>query len=620
MLARTSESVAPWWLTLTAAVLLIPSCDAKLEGPRVTPGAGARAGHGAGGRGGSGAAGGRAGAVAGSAGAPDEAGAGGIAGGEGGAPGTHRGGSSGHAQAGNAAAGRGATGAAGGAAGHGGEGEPAGAGGSEEAGAGGQGAGADRLEATVRSGAATVTTAPRPASGALVVANEGERVYAVETRRDIEAGPFGLPWRSRYRVAAYDGDVEAWSYDAAPDDEISDVVVHPSGDVTIAVLRFAAERDAYDLLRFERDGTPLGTTTLVEPTTPPAGDYGLTGRPLFKRKSELADATDGSWVRLVPDGEGVVAAFLTHVDRPTTDPLSTRLALGLEAFIWDASAFEERWARVVEGPHSAEPAAWAYDELRWREQAIRPFLARDDTSGDLVVGRAWNNTRCEANVDVFAEFTLEDCVFGAVGTVENERLPLAVTRFTASGERVGTVVLTPDADAAEQVAFALAARGGRLFVAGSVVRTTEDGSKRTYPDPSGFVDYDGYVAVYRADGSLVREQDYNLGRGDVLASLRLGDAGAVAVGTAGWDRWQGGMSISRGGDPLVAWLAPDGSDAASRVLPLSDGSRHFNLHDLAVADGAVFAHGFSDAPLTHSADGGDAARTFGALRIVLKTP
>jgi hypothetical protein len=107
----------------------------------------------------------------------------------------------------------------------------------------------------------------------------------------------------------------------------------------------------------------------------------------------------------------------------------------------------------------------------------------------------------------------------------------------------------------------------------------------------------------------------------VLASLRLTDAGAVAAGTAGWDRWQGGMSISRGGAPLVAWLSPDGSSAASRVLPLTDGSRHFNLHDLAVTEGAVFAHGFSDAPLTHSADGAhDDARTFGALRIVLEAP
>jgi hypothetical protein len=81
------------------------------------------------------------------------------------------------------------------------------------------------------------------------------------------------------------------------------------------------------------------------------------------------------------------------------------------------------------------------------------------------------------------------------------------------------------------------------------------------------------------------------------------------------------MSISRGADPLFAWLSADGHDSATRVLPLSDGSRHFNLHDLALAEHGIVAQGFSDAPMTHSADGGnEAARTFGALRIRLAQP
>jgi hypothetical protein len=42
---------------------------------------------------------------------------------------------------------------------------------------------------------------------------------------------------------------------------------------------------------------------------------------------------------------------------------------------------------------------------------------------------------------------------------------------------------------------------------------------------------------------------------------------------------------------------------------------------VAVLDGAIVGVGFSDAPMTHSADGGnDAARTFGALRINLRLP
>jgi hypothetical protein len=531
-----------------------------------------------------------------------------------GAPGT--GGSSGGAGAGGANGGGGL--------GAGGAGGPGGADGTGGASGVGGAGGSPSLADVVDHGAATIATAPRPDFGAVIVANDGDRVYAVESRRDVEPGPAGLPWRSRFRLAAYDGADLAWAFAAPPDDVVSDVAVHPSGDVTVAVLHVPPDRMAYDLVRLDRGGAVLGTTTMSEPQTTPATDFGAADpRPLFRMKSDLADATVGGWVRLLPDGDGLIVTFLSHVDAPASDPLSTRLALGLEALAWQAQpgVYGERWARVVEGPHSAQPAAWAYDELRQDEQAIRPFLARDDWTGDILVGRAWNTTRCKANVAVFAEFTMADCVRGSVSTIENQRLPLAVTRFTAAGARTGTAILAPDGDAAEQVAFALAARDGQLATAGFVVRELADGSERTYPDPSGFVDYDGYVAIYDGGGHALAHHDVNMGRGDVLAALRWLAGGIVAVGSSGWDRWQGGNSISRGADPLIAWLSPDVSDAGTRLFSMSDGTRHFNLFDVAIVDGAVVAHGFSDAPMTHSADGGNtAARTFGPLRIRLDLP
>jgi hypothetical protein len=527
------------------------------------------------------------------------------------------------------AAGAGATGGGGGTGDAGGASGAAGSGAAGTAGATGGtgGAGgtgvAQSLADVVARGRATIVTAPRPDFGAVIVANDGERIYAVESRRDVEAGPFGLPWRTRFRLAAYDtAGAPAWTFGAAPDDVISDVAVHASGDVTVAVLHFPPDRMAYDLVRLDRTGAFIGVTTMAEPQTTPDGDFGPNDpRPLFRMKSDFGDATVGGWVRLLPDGDDLVVTFLSYVDAPSTDPLASRFALGLEALHWQAGAYGERWGRVVEGAHGAQPAAWTYDELRQDEQAVRPFLARDDSSGDILVGRAWNSTRCKANVATFAEFTIAECARGSVGASENQYLPLAVTRFTAAGARVGTTVLAPDADAAEQVAFALAARGGRLATAGFVVRANADGTERTYPDPSGYVDYDGYVAIYEADGRPVLHHDFNLGRGDVLAQLRWLPGDIVAVGSSGWDRWQGGNSISRGADPLIAWLSPDGASAAARVIPMSDGTRHFNLFDALVVGDSVVAHGFSDAPMTHSADGGNtAARTFGPLRVRLDRP
>jgi hypothetical protein len=547
--------------------------------------------------------------------------AGACGGGNGGAgPGT--GGASGGGGRGSDA-GRGGAGGSdtGGATGGGGAGGPGGA----SAGAGGGPAG--HLGDVVDQAPILGFTAPRPDFGAVIVAQgqgrDGARVYAVESRRDVEPGPLGLPWRSRFRVAAYDEQAApAWTFAAPPDDVVSDVAVHPSGDVTIAVLHQAPERAAYDLVRLDRNGAVLATMTMAEPQTTPATDFAASDpRPMFRMKSDLADATVGGWVRLAPDGDGLIATFLSYVDVPSDNPLSLRLALGLAAFDWQASGYAERWAHVVEGPHAAQPAAWTYDELRQDEQAVRPFLTRDDSTGDILVGRAWNNTRCKANVGVFAEFTMADCAAGAVSPIENQWLPFAVTRFTREGQRLSTRILAPDADAAEQVAFALVARDGKLATAGFVVRMNADGTQRTYPDPNGYVDYDGYIALYDGDGRPLLHHDFNLGRGDVLAALRWLPDDIVAVGSSGWDRWQGGNSISRGADPLLVWLSPDGARAAARTIPMSDGSRHFNLFDVTVTDQSIVAHGFSDAPMTHSGDGGNtAARTFGPLRIRLDRP
>ena len=472
----------------------------------------------------------------------------------------------------------------------------------------------------VSQGIATTTVVERPAYGALISANDGLRSYVVESRRDVEPGPVGLPWRSRFRLAAYDDGAETWSYEANPDDLIGDVVIHPSGDITMTVEHWSIEHMAYDLVRLAPDGKLIVVTTLSQPITLPSSDFGPNDpQPLFRMKSDLADATTAGWVRLIADGEGAYAAFLSFVQSPAGQPSSNRMALGLAAYSWSGGAYNERWARVVEGSHTAQPAAWAYDELRWREQAVRPFLARDATEGSVYVGRAWNNSRCRANLATFAEFTAEQCVLDAGSTFENERLPLAVTRFDPNGARLGTVVLQPDIDAAEQVAFDLRVQGEKIAVVGSVVRTLLDGAKRTYPDATGFVDYDGYVAIYDAHGSRVLSHDFNQGRGDVLAAMRWTSDGILAVGSAGWDRWQGGMSISRGADPLFAWLSLDGTQATSRTLALTDGTRHFNLHDVAIADRNIVGFGFSDAPMTHSADGDNtAARTFGALRIKLQ--
>ena len=476
----------------------------------------------------------------------------------------------------------------------------------------------DPVAQWVESGKLGTARTNRPDFGGLVVATDGNRRYLIESRRDITKGPFDLPWRSRFRLAAYEGESLLWAYVVDPDDLLGDVVVHPSGELTVAWESYADDQLAYRLVRLSRDGTPVNVTKLSPPKSIPFSDFHSTEvPPLLRMKSAMADATTAGWVRLIADGENVVCAILSYVDTKVGDEWSNRLAMAIEALDWFPSGYVEHWARLVEGTHSANPAVWAYDELRWREQAVRPFLAYDPSMAEWIVGRAWNDSRCAANRRVFAEFTATDCALSAVNSLENERFPLAVTRFSKTGERLGTRILASESDAAEQVPFALLAKDGKYIVAGSIVRMNEDGSKHTYPDANGYVDYDGYLGVYSKEGLRLAMRDVNLGRGDVLAALRPTTTGFVAVGSSGWDRWQGGMSISRGADPLFAWVSTDNSRIFTRSFPLSDGSRHYGLHDVGVISDQVVAVGFADAPMTHSADSDPNARTFGRLELSL---
>ena len=72
-------------------------------------------------------------------------------------------------------------------------------------------------------------------------------------------------------------------------------------------------------------------------------------------------------------------------------------------------------------------------------------------------------------------------------------------------------------------------------------------------------------------------------------------------------------------EPVFRLVLPTGADTRVRPIPLSNGSRHWNLHDVTEQNGRIVGYGFADAPMTHSADGGNtAARTFGTLRIELE--
>ena len=462
---------------------------------------------------------------------------------------------------------------------------------------------------------------PRTGWGGLKVRLSGGTAHVLETTRDEQLGS------KRRLVARSLASQVLWTLEEAPGEHFSDFTVHPSGELTLGVERTDAERGGYDLVRLSPGGDVLARQPVPQPETLPAGDLGtgLPPRP-FRMKSRPAHALTDGWLRTEARGEDVVVAFLSFVDEPQERPdiPPSDLVSGVMALRWSESRYAEQWTRLVDGRHRVEPVAWAYDEFRWREAPQRPLLA---VSGDgaVVVGRTWNTLRCLASSDIFQAPPRMDCLIGedVTSPMDTEHQPFAFTSFTATGEREGTHSFQPEG-VAEFVVFDLAARGGELAIAGTAVRFNASGGIDYYPPFPGsdvrMAPYDGYVAVLsRGTGALRYERYVGGERADHFSALRWTDDGLLAAGATGWDRWSGGMSISRGAGPLLALVTAEGSTARMRTVPLDGSQRHFHLLGVDARDGAVVAVGLAEAPMTHAGDGGQWANmTFGGLTVELR--
>ncbi len=477
------------------------------------------------------------------------------------------------------------------------------------------------LDQTFDQGTLSHRVAPRAGWAGLKVRLSGGQTYVLETTRD---GEFQA---SRRLVAYASTHIVNWTLAEGPGEHFSDFTEHPSGEVTLGVERTAAERRGYDLVRLSSSGQVLVRQPLPETATLPAGDVGadLPARP-FRMKSRMAHALTDGWLRTEARGEDVVVAFLSLVDEPPPQPgvPPADLVSGVMALEWGRAGYVEQWTRLVDGRHHVEPPAWAYDEFRWREAPFRPLLAVDG-DGAVVVGRAWSTFRCLASSEIFQTPTRIDCLTreDVASPMDTEYQPFAFTSFSPTGEREGTHSFVP-ATVAEFVVFDMAVKDGEVALAGTAVRRNADDGIDYYPPFPGsnerMAPYDGYVGVLaRSTGALRFEKYVGGERADHFSSVRWTDQGLLAAGAMGWDRWSGGMSITRGSGPLLALVSSDGEQVRMKTLPLDGGDRHFHLLGVDAEAGGVKAVGLAEAPMTHSGDGGQRGNmTFGGLTVNLR--
>lgn len=474
------------------------------------------------------------------------------------------------------------------------------------------------LARAFESGGVAHQLSPRVGYGGLKLRMAGERSYALEITRDAAAVE-----TRRFVAYAAQGQV-LWRFTEQPQELLMDFTVHPSGEVSLSVEHTGEVRDTFELVRLSVDGAVLTRQRLPAPATLPPGDLGLLPAAPFLMKAVPAGAYIGKWlpwVRVEARGEDLAVAFLSYVDRGAESGIHA-LASGVMTLQWSGGRYAEQWARIVDGVHSLIQVAWQYDEFHWLDAATQPLLAVSP-EGRVIVGRALSQGRCASLSQTFQELSSTGCRLLGMRNSPHRYQPFAFTAFSPEGVREGTHVLAPEG-LEEFVVFDMALRGEEVAVAGTAVRFQEDGTVAYYAASPGaeriMLPYDGYVAVLdRATGALRSEVYVDEGRAEYFAALRWTEEGLLAAGAADWDRWNGGMSVSRGAGPLLAFIPGDGGAVRTRSVELGGGERHFHLLAVDARDGAVVALGVSEAPMTHSGDTAGAEQmTFGGLRVGLR--
>ncbi|MDP1821677.1 MAG: hypothetical protein Q8L48_00460 [Archangium sp.] len=474
--------------------------------------------------------------------------------------------------------------------------------------AGSPDAGGPALEHTFTSGRFTSTLTPRSSEAGFKVLRAGDRTLTFTITRH----PDGSVSR---RLRCTDANGERWSRAEAANERLTDFTVHPSGDISLGLERLDHPRDAFELIRLDPDGRELHRQVLARPATIPAGDQAAPFR--------MKGVQDGSvvtgwlpWLRLEARGEDLVLGLLSRVETPDDGGLISAVV----ALQWaPGGGYGEQWARVVDARHSPIAIAWQFDEFLWLDAATR-LLVSVRPDGSVLIGRTLALARCRSLQNVFAEIGDLRCrQLGSLGSPHRYQ-PFAVTTFSPTGARLGTRVLAPEG-LEEFVIFDFAARGDQLAVAGTAVRRGPDGEPPFYFEPpsgTALSPYDGYLAVLElTGGAVVREQFIDLGRAEHLVTVKWTGEGLVAGGGANWNRWSGGMSLSRSADPLLVFDSLDAPPLV-RALDVAGLDRHALVWSLDVRDAHVLAVGQSDAPMTHSGDADPTQLVHGGLTLELQ--
>jgi hypothetical protein len=348
---------------------------------------------------------------------------------------------------------------------------------------------------------------------------------------------------------------------------IADIAVHPSGEVTVALVD---DDRRITLVRLGADLIPTATTPLVDPeivNDPPLGSTAFV--------ELLANGFTGASVRLAAAGEDAVVAVFTGFN----SLIAYRLAIA-------GGAFTTSWRSLVEPASGAEPflpIGGSFDTFGAIVAWFHPSLAVD-RSGNAYLAVWAGESRIRAH-NVLLGGTLSR-LFTGFGNNDSDVL---LTKLDGAGQHQWVTVVGARY---EDEPYALAANDDEVVIVGRSRRNP--GFDNSQWDPwLAAVDGAGHTLVSRT------LPFNNLG---ILLAADLDDGGRiVAGGSDGWSQNPEGLSILSDGTKLLFTLADLRAEPVR--IALEAGPRHNEIRSVAVAADGLWFAGHQDGPLTHSGDG-----------------
>lgn len=356
----------------------------------------------------------------------------------------------------------------------------------------------------------------------------------------------------------------------APDGQyISDVCLHPSGELSVALV---SENHVVSLVRLAGDLTPLGNYELHDPDVAQDPHASGTGVGDLQAKSLIWDA-----VRACANGEATFTVVVTSLN--AVIGYRQHFADG----VWSAP---ER--TLIEPPSALSPhlpTGGSFDPFGAIVEWFRAPLDIDQ-QGNAYVATWASPKRIRDHVAVFADELAPlpaDPLAPQAGDSD-----ILLTKLDPDGRRLWTRVVGSEH---EDEPYSVRTHGDFVAVVGRA---------RRFPGFDNTI-WDGLVSVTSATGDDAGSRTLAFDASSILLAVDARPTGGwLLAGSEGWTQNPDGLSILSYGTKLLLEL-PRLEDAPLR-RPLAQAPRHSQLNSvLGVADRILFA-GHEDGPITHSGD------------------